>query len=348
MIKNYWIYLAILCVAIGCKKVDVDFTFSPAEPKAGEAVKFTNNSSAGEKWNWDFGDNVASVLKNPQHIFTRPGTYLVTLMVDSVKRNTCSHSIIVYDTIPTFVTSTDSICHYTDVTLSAHIYNPHGLALSYEWVLPQNAVLTYGTLKSGSIAVYFKEPNTQETVALTIRQGDNTYPISRELTIHETKAPAVIMSTTNHLIWRQGFIIDRWEEPVYSQLEEDAILLNSTTDTMVIFNNTTFYANQMADIFPGQTIQRIQLDAMAQKWYITTAEGLFVANFDGQNIVAIDADATGGIYVDIYRNILYWASTQGLKSMPLIKSKNNQFATKPLLHNTISDIDRVVVNYNLR
>ena len=47
-------------------------------------------------------------------------------------------------------------------------------------------------------------------------------------------------------------------------------------------------------------------------------------------------------------NLLYWASTEGLKSMPLIKSKNNQFATSPILYNSISDIDRIVVNENLK
>ena len=116
--------MAFAMVIAGCKKVDVDFTFSPTEPKAGEAVKFTNKSSAGEKWGWNFGDNSTSVSKHPSHTFKKPGTYLVTLMVDSAKYNTCSHSVTVYDTVPTFVTSTDSICHYTDVTLTANVYNP--------------------------------------------------------------------------------------------------------------------------------------------------------------------------------------------------------------------------------
>ena len=130
MNKKIIICFALAMMIIGCKKVEVDFTFSPTEPRAGQAVKFNNASSAGEDWNWDFGDNVTSVLKNPTHTFTKPGTYLVTLVVDSAKYNTCSHSITVYDTIPTFTTSTDSICPYAEVELTGNVYNPYGYTLS--------------------------------------------------------------------------------------------------------------------------------------------------------------------------------------------------------------------------
>ena len=50
------ICMAFAMIIVGCKKVDVNFTYSPSQPKAGQAVKFTNTSSAGEKWSWDFGD----------------------------------------------------------------------------------------------------------------------------------------------------------------------------------------------------------------------------------------------------------------------------------------------------
>ena len=109
MKKTIMILMAFTMMVVGCKKVDVDFTFSPTEPRAGELVKFSNRSSAGESWNWDFGDNTSSVLKNPSHTFKKPGTYVVSLMVDSAKYNTCSHVVTVYDTVTTFVASTDSI-----------------------------------------------------------------------------------------------------------------------------------------------------------------------------------------------------------------------------------------------
>ena len=343
--------MAFAMVIAGCKKVDVDFTFSPAAPRAGQSVTFTNKSSAGEKWGWNFGDNSTSVSKNPTHTFKKPGTYLVTLMVDSAKYNTCSHSVTVYDTVPTFVTSTDSICHYTDVTLTANVYNPYGYKLSYQWELPESCELTVGTLNSSAITVYFKEydESTADStyIGLAITQNGKIYDSSRNLHIYKTKAPAIVMEKSNHVVMRQHIINDRIAA-VENADGEDVRVLELSSDTMLLFNDSTFYASQMQHIFPALTINRLQLDPMVQKWYITTAEGLYVANFDGKDLQPLDATATGGIYVDAARNLLYWASTEGLKAMPLIKSKNNQFATTPELYNTISDIDRIVVNENYR
>ena len=343
--------MAFAMIFAGCKKVDVDFNYSPTEPRAGQLVKFSNQSSAGENWSWDFGDNTNSVLKNPSHTFKKPGTYVVTLMVDSAKYNTCSHTVIVYDTVPTFVTSTDSICHYTDVVLTANVYNPFSYTLTYQWVLPEGCELVSGTLENKAIMVYFKDfsksANDTKKVGLTITQNGKTYPISRDLYIYETKAPALILKKVNNTVVRQRLINGYIEDPTAAD-SEDVHLLELSSDTMLTFNGVTFYASQMQDIFPNQTIQRLQIDAMAQKWYITTAEGLFVANFNGNDLTLVDAEATGGIYVDMERNRLYWATNNGLKAMPLIKSKNNQFATTPELYNSISDIDRIVVNNNYR
>ena len=347
---NKKIISCIICVLlmIGCKRVSVDFTYSPASPKAGETIVFTNLSSAGEKWAWSFGDNSTSLTKNPNKIYKKPGTYLVKLMVDSASYNTCTRSITIYDTIPTFVSSTDSICHYQNVVFTANVYNPYNYKISYQWTLPDGCLLVSGSLNDHSIMVYFTTPNTQKAVDLTIQQGDKQYPtISRIFIIHETKPPAIVMQS-NTSVLRQRIIGERLDSVRSSHLEEDVLLINNTSDTSLVFNGVTFYASTMNEIFPTQQVQRMTMDVIAQKWYITTPDGLFVANFNGQNVVLIDAEATGALYVDAYRNLLYWATSDGLKAMALVKSKNNQFSTTPILYNSISDIDRIVVNNNYR
>lgn len=344
------ILLCTMCalIAMSCKRVSVDFTYSPAQPKAGQVVSFTNKSSAGEKWAWSFGDNSTSVSKNPNKVYKKPGEYLVTLMVDSAKYNTASHTITVYDTVPTFVASTESIFHCQDVTLTANIYNPFSYPLSYQWHISDNCVLTSGNLTNRSITVYFKSPVAKDSVQLTIQQGDKEHPvITHYYTIRETLAPAIVMHDQKDT-WRQRIINDRLDTVRRSQQEEDILYLSATTDTVVNFNGKDFYASKMQDIFRTQQIKRLQIDAMAQKWYITTDEGLFVANFNGQYQALIDANAIGALYVDAPRNMLYWATPDGLKAMALIKSKNNLFSTTPILYNSISDIDRIVVNPNYR
>ena len=72
-----------LSLLASCKKDDVSFTFSPAEPRAGESVIFTNNTSEGEEWSWSFGDGSTSTSKSPRHIYRQPGSYAVVLKVDN-------------------------------------------------------------------------------------------------------------------------------------------------------------------------------------------------------------------------------------------------------------------------
>jgi hypothetical protein len=87
---------------------------------------------------------------------------------------------------------------------------------------------------------------------------------------------------------------------------------------------------------------------MAQKWYITTPEGLFVANMDGSYMESIDLNATGAIFVDANRNRIYWATNNGVYAMALVKSKNNRFTTTPTQYNDLTNVDLIVVNEKLQ
>jgi gliding motility-associated-like protein len=46
-------------------------------------VSFTNTSSSGTSWQWDFGDGNTSNLQNPTHMYLAGGTYAVTLIVSN-------------------------------------------------------------------------------------------------------------------------------------------------------------------------------------------------------------------------------------------------------------------------
>lgn len=57
-----------------------DFTWSPAEPAAGQAVEFTDNSLNEPKgWHWNFGDGGSANGRIVSHTFPRKGSYNVTL-----------------------------------------------------------------------------------------------------------------------------------------------------------------------------------------------------------------------------------------------------------------------------
>lgn len=64
---------------------EASFTFSPAEPKVGQAVTFTDTSGGGqpETWEWNFDDGETSSQQNPTHAFSEEGGYEVRLTVEN-------------------------------------------------------------------------------------------------------------------------------------------------------------------------------------------------------------------------------------------------------------------------
>lgn len=67
------------------KPPEASFTFSPAEAKVGKDVQFTDSSTDLDgqitTWLWDFGDGSSSQNKNPVHVYSSGGTYIVRLTV---------------------------------------------------------------------------------------------------------------------------------------------------------------------------------------------------------------------------------------------------------------------------
>jgi len=75
-------------VEVTGKQPVVDFTFTPAEPAAGQAVTFTSQVTdpatpplTPYTYAWAFGDGGTSTAANPQHTYTAAGTYTVVLSV---------------------------------------------------------------------------------------------------------------------------------------------------------------------------------------------------------------------------------------------------------------------------
>ncbi len=58
------------------------FTFTPAIPRAGEPLQFTDASTGvPNAWAWDFGDGSTANLQNPAKTYAQPGSYTVVLSV---------------------------------------------------------------------------------------------------------------------------------------------------------------------------------------------------------------------------------------------------------------------------
>lgn len=183
-----------ICLA-ACHKGTVDFSFSPAEPRAGETVIFSNLSTKGDKFAWQFGDNTVSTLKTPSHVYTRPGTYTIELMADSSRHKTCLKQITIFDSVPSMQVSTDSIVYMQEVTLSALVYNPFKKTVSYEWTLPQDAVIVNGNTSSEKLTVYFNKADISTTVQVVITFNGIPTEVKKELYIHRQPAQGLLIAT---------------------------------------------------------------------------------------------------------------------------------------------------------
>jgi PKD repeat protein len=65
---------------------NANFTYTPISPvKPEDVIAFTDGSFDSDgsivNWTWDFGDGNSSYSQNPTHIYTKTGTYIVTLTV---------------------------------------------------------------------------------------------------------------------------------------------------------------------------------------------------------------------------------------------------------------------------
>jgi PKD repeat protein len=61
-----------------------DFVANPLYGLAPLAVLFTDRSTGSiSNWSWDFGDGTSSFSRNPSHVYSKPGTYSISLTVSA-------------------------------------------------------------------------------------------------------------------------------------------------------------------------------------------------------------------------------------------------------------------------
>ncbi len=77
--KSLLAILLVLGLTSCSKKPTADFSWDPIQPKIGQVVVFTNNSSNAKSYNWDFGNSNTSKDKSPEQVYNVVGNYVITL-----------------------------------------------------------------------------------------------------------------------------------------------------------------------------------------------------------------------------------------------------------------------------
>lgn len=343
-------HLILIILMIGmltaCEKKTVDFSFSPKEPKAGETVRFSNLSSSGEEWEWNFGDGSKATNKIPTHIYKQPGKYVIQLKVDNKNELRCTHEITVYDTIPNFSsTIVDSIGTdiFEEEEFEALVYNPYNYTISYKWSvegLPFTQISATNTAKTYKI--YF-ESIGKATVELQIVLNGDTTTVRHNYVVNDVPAHAILMQNDKGENFRQRIYNIKHEVVSPLTYQEGITLLQNAQDTMQTYNGKIFTIKDLNSM--GYPIDGF---AIANRKIYFRSGGLYVSNLDGQHVVEIDADSVYALCIDATDNRLYWARKNAIMYLPLIGSDNNQFTTKPMQANCIENIIKMTIDTSAR
>jgi hypothetical protein len=89
-----------------------DFTASSLAIQPNTTVAFTNLSTDGTTYLWDFGDGTTSTLKNPSHTFVSSGIAPVTMTVTSAQGTATARKLITATALPTFTIRAGIDCQY--------------------------------------------------------------------------------------------------------------------------------------------------------------------------------------------------------------------------------------------
>ncbi len=110
---------------------DAAFGLTSSGSCAPQVVTFTNNSSGGVSYLWDFGDGSTSTSENPSHIYTQSGTYAVSLLATGhdgcTHLKTVSNAVVVPGPVANFVVPVTQGCAplqiaFTDSSMGAYNY----------------------------------------------------------------------------------------------------------------------------------------------------------------------------------------------------------------------------------
>ncbi len=161
---------------------DVDFS----ETIFGNVVEFTNSTTNGENFIWDFGDGNTSTETNPTHTYMDGGDYLVTLSSSNQCGDVSAVSNITIINTPTasFTTNTTSGCgpltvQYTNQS-SANSNN-------FQWNFPEGNPST--STDQNPIVVYENAGIYSASLTVSNVSGTDSYEINDFLLVQNAPIP---------------------------------------------------------------------------------------------------------------------------------------------------------------
>lgn len=119
------IILVISLIFAGCQKEpSANFSASKTVVEIGETITFTNATTDGYDYEWDFGDGITSTDENPSHSYSQAGTFTVKMTAFSKngKKEDETTTTITVNSKPT-------TCYITSIKFTSYLQDDNG----YYW-----------------------------------------------------------------------------------------------------------------------------------------------------------------------------------------------------------------------
>jgi PKD repeat protein len=286
--------------------VDFSYQSTSIHYVIGENINFTNQSLAGDAYQWDFGDGNTSTEQNPVHKYTQPGTYKVKLTVAGSGYS--EKTIMISDIIPIVsYASEDGVIVYnqSEVKFDVQLLNPENQTVVYQWSFPAGTtgegIDVNGKSSEESPEVVFGAIGSQN-VTLKILLGDKELaPISINVKVNYDKpVKTLFYAVKGGNIMSRKLIYDDIDQSINNPFNlgyrsgKHPLTLDVAGDWVYVF------------------------DAGTRIGYSDTGEGLgdgelFVVAVDGSKRESVVENFGGNTYYDFYygfvdeeSNMLYW------------------------------------------
>lgn len=169
-------------------------TFNVDNDSEDGMVSFFNESTNAATYLWDFGDESASTVQSPSHVYASEGTFIATLTAT----NECGTDITTMEVVIVFIPEPSiEISILTTCTSQAVTYqaSPVGEGNTYLWSFPNG---TPATSTEASPSVVYNNAGTYDA-SLTVTNVVGSASVTSQNIIVVNSEPQASFSTTNTL-----------------------------------------------------------------------------------------------------------------------------------------------------
>lgn len=209
-------------------------------------VQFTNNSTGGDTYFWDFGDLTTSTLENPSHVYTAPGDYIVKLVVSDSQGCQSPDSVSVTVTIGSFeagaIDPPPTICKGDPYQLEATG------GLTYVWT-PAN-VLDNANIpnpiatifQTTTFTVIVADACGSDTLTVTLPVFNDSISVSPDTSLCLGNSTQIEVFGSVSQVWTPNTFIDNnlAPDPTVTPNAPTTYVVTATTQNSCVFQDSVF------------------------------------------------------------------------------------------------------------